>query len=189
MRSILSIILLGCCAASPAYSQSDAGSPRPNIVLFLVDDMGWRDSSAFGSTYYETPEMERLARESMVFTQAYALPLCSPCRASILSGQHSARHRILTASGHIAPSKEGDSPYKSHNPNLRWTMPQSKNYLDPGIENLAEVLAKAGYQTGHFGKWHIGLTLPHRPEAQGFHASWQAAPDPGPPSYFSPYRL
>jgi arylsulfatase A-like enzyme len=189
MRSILYLILLGCFAASPAYSQSDTGSQKPNIVLFLVDDMGWRDSSAFGSTYYETPEMESLARESMVFTQAYAQPLCSPCRASILSGQHSARHGILTASGHIAPAKEDTSPYKKHNPNSRWTMPQSKNYLDPEIENLAEILGKAGYQTGHYGKWHIGSTLPHRPEGQGFHESWQAAPDPGPPSYFSPYGV
>ena len=175
------IILLSCGAASQAQ--------KPNIVLFLVDDMGWRDSSAFGSTYYETPKMENLARESMVFTQAYAQPLCSPCRASILSGQHSARHGILTASGHIAPAKEGASKYKKHNPKFRWTMPQSKNYLDPSIENLAEILAKAGYRTGHYGKWHLGLTLPHRPEGQGFHTSWQAAPDPGPPSYFSPYGV
>ncbi len=189
MRIFISIIFVTLCAISQAFSQPEKSSQQPNIVLFLVDDMGWRDSSAYGSTYYETPAMERLAAGSMVFTQAYALPLCSPCRASILSGQYSSRHGVLTASGHIAPAEAGASEYKKHNPRFRWTMPLSKNYLDPDIENLAEILAEAGYQTGHYGKWHIGLTEPHRPEAQGFHTSWHAAPDPGPPSYFSPYRV
>ncbi len=73
---------------------------RPNVVLFLVDDMGWMDCGAYGSQYYETPNIDRLAKESMRFTDAYACPLCSPTRASIMTGQYSARHGITSATGH-----------------------------------------------------------------------------------------
>ncbi len=73
------------------------------MVLFLVDDMGWMDSSVYGSRYYQTPNMERLAKQSMRFTDAYALPLCSPTRASIMTGQSSSRHGITSATGHLPP--------------------------------------------------------------------------------------
>ena len=81
----------------------------PNIVLFLVDDMGWMDSAAYGSKYYETPNMERLSRESMRFTDAHAVPLCSPTRASILSGQYSSRHGVTSAAGHQPAAADGQS--------------------------------------------------------------------------------
>ena len=68
---------------------------KPNIILFLVDDMGWMDCGVYGSKYYETPHMDRLAGQSMLFTDAYAHPLCSPTRASILSGQYPSRHLSL----------------------------------------------------------------------------------------------
>ena len=77
-----------------------AEAKKPNAVLFLVDDMGWMDSTPYGSKYYETPNMDRLSKQSMRFTDAYAHPLCSPTRASILSGQYPSRHGITTASGH-----------------------------------------------------------------------------------------
>ena len=98
--SIVLFVLLVLCGGLD-------GAERPNVVLFLVDDMGWMDSSAYGSKYYETPNMERLAKQSMRFTDAYALPLCSPCRASILTGQYSSRHGITSASGHRPPAKPG----------------------------------------------------------------------------------
>lgn len=172
------------CASLQAAQQG------PNIVLFLVDDMGWMDSSAYGSEYYETPNMERLSREAMRFTDAYAVPLCSPTRASILSGQYSSRHRITSASGHQPPAVTGESPYPARGrPNSRFIYADSKNYLDPEIVTLAEVLRGAGYRTGHFGKWHLGLTAEYRPEQHGFETAWHSAPDPGPPSYFSPYGV
>lgn len=162
----------------------------PNVVLFLVDDMGWMDSTVYGSRYYETPNMERLAKGAMRFTDAYAVPLCSPTRASILSGQYSARHRITSASGHQPPAAPGESPYPAKAaPASRFLYAESKNYLEPGIVTLAEVLRQAGYRTGHFGKWHLGLTPEYRPEQQGFETAWHCAPDPGPPSYFSPYGV
>jgi arylsulfatase A-like enzyme len=162
----------------------------PNIVLFLVDDMGWKDSTAYGSTYYETPHMQRFQTEGMQFTDAYALPLCSPTRASIMTGQYSARHGITSASGHQPPAAEGASPYPASGPaNKKFLYAASKNYLDPKLTTIAELLKAAGYRTGHFGKWHLGLNAEHRPDKHGFETVFHAAPDPGPPSYFSPYGV
>ena len=80
---------------------AESGNPprRPNVILFLVDDMGWMDSGAYGSTYYETPNIDRLATQAMRFTDAYAHPLCSPTRASGLAGQYPWRGRITSGSG------------------------------------------------------------------------------------------
>ena len=135
-----------------------AAKEKTNVVLFVVDDMGWMDSAAYGSEYYETPNMERLAKQSMRFTDAYAVPLCSPTRCSILSGQHSARHGITSASGHQPAAAPDTSRYpEKASPAARFIYASSKNFVDPSIVTLAEVLRDAGYRTGHFGKWHLGL--------------------------------
>ena len=169
---------------------STLAADPPNIVLFLVDDMGWMDSSAYGSEYYETPNMERLAEQAMRFTDAYAVPLCSPSRATILSGQYSSRHGVTSASGHQPAAPEGASPFpEKASPASRFIYPQSKNFLDPKLSTIAEVLRDAGYRTGHFGKWHLGTAPEHRPDQHGFETTWFCVPDPGPPSYFSPYGV
>lgn len=173
------------------FTALKASAEKPNVVLFLVDDMGWMDSGVYGSKYYETPNIDRFAKRGMRFTRAYASPLCSPSRASILSGKHPTRHGILTASGHLPPQPEGHNfmPEKV-SPNRPMITPESKNYLDLSEITLAEVLKEAGYRTAHIGKWHLGLTEPHRPEQQGFHVAFHCAPDPGPPgNYFSPYGV
>ncbi|MEZ6132718.1 MAG: sulfatase [Planctomycetaceae bacterium] len=163
---------------------------QPNVVLFVVDDMGWMDSSAYGSQYYETPNMDRLAKQSMRFTDAYAVPLCSPTRCSILSGQYSSRHGVTSASGHQPPAAADASRYaQKASPASQFVYASSKNFIDPKIVTLAEVLRDAGYRTGHFGKWHLGLMPEHRPDRNGFETTWACAPDPGPPSYFSPYGV
>jgi len=163
---------------------------RPNVVLFLVDDMGWMDSGVYGSKYYETPHMDRLATQAMRFTDAYALPLCSPSRASILTGQYSSRHRVTSATGHRPAAAPGASPYPTKAARGRRLLyANSKNYLDPELVTIAEVLRDSGYRTGHFGKWHLGLMPQHWPDKQGFETTWHCAPDPGPPSYFSPYGV
>lgn len=171
-------------------STTNAAEASTNVILFLVDDMGWADSEPYGSTYYETPNMTRLARQSMRFSDAYALPLCSPTRASIMTGQYSSRHGITSATGH-QPPQPADFAFlpKSGPANQPLLLPISKNYLDPAHHTLAEALRDAGYRTGHFGKWHLGLTDPYRPEKHGFDVAWHCAPDPGPPSYFSPYGV
>jgi arylsulfatase A-like enzyme len=169
---------------------ANAAERRPNVVLFLVDDMGWRDTSAYGSDFYRTPQMARLATQAMRFTDAYAVPLCSPTRASILSGQYSSRHGVTSASGHQPPAPPGRSPYPDSGPPSQPLLyPRSRNYLDPQLVTLADVLTEAGYRTGHVGKWHLGLMPEHRPSKYGFAISWHCAPDPGPPSYFSPYGV
>lgn len=174
------------------YTNASEKPPsKPNIILFLVDDMGWMDCGAYGSKYYETPNMDRFATQAMRFTDAYAQPLCSPTRASLLSGQYSARHGITSATGHLPPKPEG-FPYlpdtaASNQPML---LPDSKNFLEPSEYTLAEALRDDGYHTAHIGKWHLGLTPPHWPDRQGFEVTFHCHPDPGPPGgYFSPYGV
>lgn len=179
-----------CALAATSHAESQA--KPPNIILFLVDDMGWTDCGAYGSKYYETPNVDRLAAGSMRFTQAYAHPLCSPSRASIMTGQEEARHGIMSAHGHLEPEPWGPQVYQE-NPSADqpFLLPKSRRYLDPEAITLAEALKSAGYRTGHLGKWHLGLTKPHWPEAHGFETTFHAAPDPGPPgsTYFSPHGV
>jgi len=164
---------------------------RPNVVFFLADDMGWMDSGVYGSKYYETPNIDRLAKRGMRFTQAYAQPLCSPTRASLLTGQYPARHGIIGAHGHLAPQPEGHVFFKDlAPPSEPMLKPEGKTYLEPAQITLAETLKGAGYRTAHIGKWHLGLTQPHWPEQQGFDVAWHCHPDAGPPgNYFSPYLV
>ena len=191
MKSTSYYLLLALAFPLSMLQAADDPAPsKPNIVLFLVDDMGWMDSTPYGSRYYETPNMQRLAEQSMRFTDAYAVPLCSPTRASILSGQYSSRHGVTSATGHrpAAPADASPFPEKAP-PNKRFLYANSKNYLDPDLTTLAEVLRQAGYRTGHFGKWHLGLSQEHWPEKHGFDMAFHAQPSPGPPSYFSPYGV
>jgi len=185
---MLAILLL----APPPTADAAAGNPaRPNVVVFLVDDMGWMDCGVYGSKYYETPHIDRFAARAMRFTDAYAQPLCSPTRASLLTGKYSARHGITSATGHQPPQPAGQ-PFlpETAGPAQPMLVPQSKNYLDPAQYTLAETLRDAGYRTAHIGKWHLGLTQPHWPEQQGFDVAFHCHPDPGPPgNYFSPYGV
>lgn len=163
---------------------------RPNVILFLVDDMGWVDCGVYGSKYYETPNMDKFATRAMRFTDAYAQPLCSPTRASLLTGQYSARHGITSATGHLPPKPAGFKYLPDTAPPGRAMLePESKNFLELSEYTLAEALRDAGYHTAHIGKWHLGLTEPYRPSHQGFDVTFECAPDPGPPSYFSPYGV
>ncbi len=180
-------LFLAAALAIAWLSPASAAHGKPNVVLFVVDDMGWMDSGAYGSEYYKTPNIDRLAAQSMRFTDAYAAPLCSPTRASILTGQYSSRHGITTAGGHQPPRERGLP--KSAPPNQPFLMPESKTYLDPSHITLAEVLRDAGYRTAHIGKWHLGLTEPHWPDAFGFEFAFHCQPSAGPPSYFSPYGV
>jgi arylsulfatase A-like enzyme len=191
-RVLLFLLLAGTASVTVGTATADDTRPatKPNIVLFLVDDMGWMDSEPYGSQYYETPNMKRLERQSMRFTDAYAVPLCSPTRASILSGQYSSRHRVTSATGHQPAAPADASPYPPRAPeNQPLIYANSKHYLDLDLDTLAEVLQAAGYRTGHFGKWHLGLSQEHWPEEHGFEVAFHAEPSPGPRSYFSPYGI
>jgi arylsulfatase A-like enzyme len=191
MRSLTGLIILTALAVSPLVA---AEAARPNVVLFLVDDMGWTDCGAYGSRYYETPHIDALAKRGVRFTDAYsANPLCSPTRASILTGKYPARLGITSAVGHMPPlSKDSPRYAETAPPNRPVILPESRRYLDPQEYTLAEALRDAGYATGHFGKWHLGLTEPHWPDKHGYDVAWHGKPDPGPPGpngYFSPYSF
>jgi arylsulfatase A-like enzyme len=155
-------------------------SQKPNIVLILIDDLGRQDIGFHGSTFYETPNLDRLARESMVFTDAYAAcPVCSPTRASILSGQYPARIGVTNYIGstkdHPSKGRLIDAPYIDH--------------LPLSVKSLAASLSEAGYQTWHIGKWHLG-DEPFYPEQHGFDINIAGCHFGHPPAgYFSPYHI
>ena len=162
-----------------------ADRPRPNVVLFLADDYGQRDVGAYGSTFYETPNLDRLAREGARFTDAYAAcPVCSPTRASILTGQWPQRTGITDF---IAPDG-GNLPekWKRNTPLLPAT---NRDRLALDAPTLAKALKGAGYATFFAGKWHLG---PEGwfPENQGFDQNLGGNERGGPyggRKYFSPY--
>jgi len=163
---------------------------RPNIVFFLVDDMGLMDSTLYGSKYYRTPNVERLAKRGMMFTNAYAAnPLCSPTRASILTGKYPCRLGITTPAGHLPALPDQPLLGKTAAPFHKVVCPRSRRFLPLEEYTLAEAFRDAGYATAFIGKWHLGHDEKWWPKAQGFDINIAGGRYPGPPSYFSPYRI
>jgi len=155
------------------------GAPAtpPNIIFVLVDDLGWTDLGCFGSSFYETPNIDRLAAQGMRFSQAYsACTVCSPTRASVMTGQYPARLHITDwIGGHKRPFAKLSVP--------EWTL-----RLSPEIPNVAQVLKSTGYATASIGKWHLG-PQDCWPERQGFDVNAGGCDKGQPPSYFSPYKI
>ena len=136
---------------------------RPNILFILADDLGWHQLGCYGSSFYETPNLDRLAKQGMKFTDAYAAaPVCSPTRASIMTGKYPARL-------HLTDFIKGGSPKDKKLLTPEWTA-----YLPLEEVTIAEALKTAGYMCGHFGKWHLNkdknykLGRPRDPRSQGF---------------------
>jgi arylsulfatase A-like enzyme len=170
--------LLTCHAAS-------AKTPHhTNILFFLVDDLGWSDIGCFGSTFHETPNIDRLAAEGMRFTDAYAAaPVCSPTRSSIMTGKYPARTGNTEWFGGPQPGK--------HYRKMTLLQPAPHNSkMDLEEITLAEALKESGYATFFAGKWHLG----HQgfwPEKQGFDINKGGHTSGGPyggRKYFSPYN-
>jgi len=150
--------------------------PRPNIVFVLIDDMGWKDLASYGSDFYETPNLDRLASGGMTFTDAYAsCPVCSPTWASCLTGRYPARLGLTQWVGGHTVGRLQDVPYHHALPLSEMTS--------------ASVLRDAGYQTWHVGKWHLGPRQAW-PEKHGFEVNIGGC-DWGQPNkgYFSPYGI
>jgi arylsulfatase A len=148
------IFLSGCSTRT----QDSLTGARPNIVFILADDMGWADLPVYGNLFNEAPSLTRMASEGIRFTDAYAAcPVCSPTRASIMSGQYPARVGITDfITGHWRPYEEV-------------TVPKNRTqYLPEEIITIGEVMQDAGYATGYFGKWHLGFEEKHQPGNQGF---------------------
>ncbi len=172
-----------------AAETAHAGS-RPNLVFILADDLGWRDTAVYGSTFYQTPNIDRLAERGIHFTNAYAAnPLCSPTRASILTGLYPGRIGITTPSCHHPEVRLAASVPPSARPDLKTVEPLSVTRLKTSYPTLAKTLKKAGYATGHFGKWHLGRE-PYSALDHGFDVDVPHYPGPGPAgSYLAPWRF
>jgi arylsulfatase A len=165
MRCLSSTLLALCLSAMTVASctgdrnRALAGE-SPNIIFILADDLGWSDLSVYGNRFNEAPNLSRMAEEGVRFTSAYAAcPVCSPTRASIMSGQYPARVGITDfIIGHWRPYEEVIVPKNR------------TQYLPLEIHTLGEILKDAGYSTGYFGKWHLGDDQ-YGPDRQGFDRS------------------
>ena len=153
-----------------------------NVILILVDDMGATDLSCYGSRFYETPNIDKLAASGMRFTQAYsACTVCSPSRAAIMTGKYPARLHITDwIAGHNYPWARLRPP--------AWTQ-----HLPLEEQTIAEALKPAGYASASIGKWHLtppsGDQAAFYPDRQGFDKNFGGTHRGQPPSYFSPYRI
>jgi arylsulfatase A-like enzyme len=153
-----------------------AAERPPNVILILIDDLGWTDLGCQGSKFYETPHIDRLAASGMRFTSGYsACTVCSPTRAAVMTGKYPARLHITDwIEGHKRPFAKLKVP--------DWTM-----HLPHGETTIAEVFHAAGYATAHVGKWHLGNES-HWPATQGFDVNIGGNHRGQPPSYFFPYE-
>lgn len=168
------MVLAGCHASKPTPPGPDAH--RPNIVLILADDLGWRDLSCMGSQFYETPWIDQLAAEGLLFTDAYAAaPVCLPTRAALMTGKTPARLHMTA----VFDRDGGEMPLLP---------PDWRNELPHEETTLAERLKALGYTTGIMGKWHLGQTEENWPEYHGFDVNKGGWESGRPASFFVPYE-
>ncbi len=176
-----------------SHSAPAAAPPTPpNIVVILVDDLGWMDLHCQGNPLLDTPQLDRLAKQGMRFTDAYAAaPVCTPTRAAMMTGKSPAR---LAITNHAPGHRPGFVPKGQD-----LAEAETLTYLPLGEVTIAERLKKAGYATGFIGKWHLshrkgadanGPWEPQlRPEHQGFDLNIGGCDRGGPPSFFEPYGI
>ncbi|WP_346856033.1 sulfatase [uncultured Draconibacterium sp.] len=166
------------------FKNNKSKPEKPNVLFILVDDFGYRDCSVMGSNYYETPNIDRIAREGMIFTDGYATcQVCSPSRASILSGKFTARHGITDWIG----AKTGEE-WSQTGRATQLLPPDYVHALPLEYTTLPEALKEAGYKTFFAGKWHLGAKGSW-PEDHGFDINkggWDAGSPAG--GYFSPFK-
>lgn len=156
-------------ATSPTAAPGQENPMRPNVLLIITDDQCYGDLGFHGNDKIRTPHLDRLAAESVAFTQGYVCPVCAPTRASLMTGRYNYRTGAIDTY-------------------------LGRAMMHPDEVTLAEVLAAAGYRTGIFGKWHLGDNFPLRPIDQGFHEALthkggglcQPSDYPGNPGYFDP---
>jgi len=180
--------MLGACRRSAA---------TPNVVLIDVDDLGWADVGCFGSRYYETPNIDRLAAEGLRFTDAYAAcAVCSPTRAAIMTGRYPARVGVtdwihagfqLDDYGEAIPEDRQYHEEYIGGPDRALLCPRNPLWMELSEVTIAEQLKTAGYVTCHIGKWHLGFEDWY-PERQGFDVNIGGCDKGQPPTYFDPYE-
>jgi len=179
------LLVLLAFLTSQAFAMPSArpAAKRPNIILFLIDDLGWADLGVTGSTFYETPNIDALAKAGAFFTDAYAAnPVCSPTRASILTGKYPSRIGLTNHSGYNGPK----------GPDHQLMPPKIVGNMPPEDTTLAEALQAAGYTTAHIGKWHLqahhDTSRDHFPQASGFDLNIAGHRGGHPNSFYYPYK-
>src|SRR4051794_10098579 len=176
LAAILVYVLISNLVSNATAAPSN--DRRPNLIFILADDFGWRDLGCYGSTFYETPNLDRLAKEGMRFTDAYAACcVCSPTRASILTGKYPARLGLTDW-----------LPGRTDRPTQKLNQPVALQHLPETEVTFAQALKEAGYQTAFMGKWHLGGPK-YFPEKFGFDLNLGGCGLGHPPSYFSPYHI
>jgi len=151
---------LAACCVVWLGGQDLIAAMKPNVILILIDDLGWKDVGCYGSDFIETPRIDRLAAEGVRFTDFYAAgAVCSPTRCALQSGQNQARIGMTAhIPGHWRPFE-------------RVITPQTTMALPLDIVTVAEALKQTGYSTGYVGKWHLGNAPQFQPEHQGYDMS------------------
>ncbi len=186
MKIYIFPILALCSAVMPL---SAASEQKPNIVMIIVDDLGWRDVGCYGSELYQTPNVDTLAAEGLSFSNAYSSsPLCTPTRASILTGQTVGRLRLTTPVGHVPETKLDARERTVASPGLPMTEPETNNRIPLDSLTISKLLKAHGYATAFMGKWHLGYD-PYIPENFGFDhvVGGRGFPGPPPPGFFGPW--
>ena len=163
-RSLLLVVLAWGLAASIACSrqpQAPVADRGPSFLVILADDLGWADTGVYGSSFYQTPAIDRLASEGLLFTNAYATgPVCSPTRASLMTGKYPTAVQLTNALP--SPSEPSGRPLEP---------PKLSDGLALSETTIAEALRQEGYVTGIVGKWHLG-DEEYFPDRQGFDFVW-----------------
>ena len=194
-RSFLKALGVGAASLAIAGRTSIAQtqlSDKLNCVFILVDDLGWMDTSCYGSRYYETPNIDKLAAQGMKFTDAYAAcAVCSPTRAAVMTGRYPARLgvtdwiRARFQGGKIPENKKNPTKYVGGK-NKKLLCPPNALWMELDEITIAEALKPAGYTSCHIGKWHLGPDDWY-PDKQGFDFNIGGCDFGQPPGYFDPY--
>ncbi len=167
---------------------------QPNVIVVLVDDLGWKDVGFAGSTFYETPNIDKISKKGMIFSNSYsASAVCSPTRAALLTGRYPARIGIndwirgsfsgVTAENALRNNSSGYDTLL----NAKLLTPKNPHWMENSEVTLAELLKENGYTTCHIGKWHLGFDDWY-PEQQGFDENYGGSDFGEPPNYFDPYE-
>lgn len=178
------LVTLFTISACKQESKKTENQKRPNVLFILVDDLGFKDLSCTGSTFYETPNIDKIANKGMVFNKGYAASrVCSPSRASIMTGKFTARHGITDWIG----AKHGTA-WREHNRHDKLLPANYNHVLEQNDITIAEAMKASGYKTFFAGKWHIGSEGSH-PEDHGFDINiggWDKGSPIG--GYYSPWK-